>query len=76
MLVLSRRNGEEILVGDNVVVKVLSVGNGRVRVGIEAPRDVLVRRSELLSDDRIVSPASKTRRMDIATVAELAGIAH
>jgi carbon storage regulator len=47
MLVLSRRHGEEILVGDNVVIKVLAVAHGRVQVGIEAPREVPIRRSEL-----------------------------
>jgi len=47
MLVLSRRDGEQILVGDDVVIKVLSIAGGRVRVGIEAPRNVSIRRSEL-----------------------------
>ena len=47
MLVLSRRDGEQILVGDDVIIKVLSVAGGRVRVGIEAPRSVSIRRSEL-----------------------------
>jgi carbon storage regulator len=75
MLVLSRRDGEQILVGDNVVIKVLAIGHGRVRVGIEAPRDVQVRRSELLTSDRFVSPPARNeqRRADIA---EMARIAH
>ena len=47
MLVLSRRDGEQILVGDDVIIKVLSIAGGRVRVGIEAPRSVSIRRSEL-----------------------------
>jgi carbon storage regulator len=47
MLVLSRKDGEQILVGDDVVIKVLSIAGGRVRVGIEAPRHVPIRRSEL-----------------------------
>jgi carbon storage regulator len=47
MLVLSRKDGEQILVGDNVIIKVLSIAGGRVRVGIEAPRNVPIRRSEL-----------------------------
>jgi carbon storage regulator len=59
MLVLSRRDGEQILVGDNVVIKVLGVSQGRVKVGIEAPRDVSVRRSELLTSDKFVSPAPR-----------------
>ena len=47
MLVLSRRDGEEIVIGDDIVVKVLSIDGGRVRVGIEAPMSVQIRRSEL-----------------------------
>ena len=47
MLVLSRKDGEQILVGDDVIIKVLSIAGGRVRVGIEAPRNVPIRRSEL-----------------------------
>jgi carbon storage regulator len=74
MLVLSRRDGEQILVGENVVIKVLAIGHGRVRVGIEAPREVQVRRSELLATDRFVSPVRKERRR--AEIAEMAGIAH
>lgn len=75
MLVLSRRHGEQILVGDNVVIKVLAVSNGRVRVGIEAPRDVQVRRGELLSKDNFVSPLRKEQHSQ-ASIPELAGLAH
>jgi carbon storage regulator len=47
MLVLSRKVGERILIGDNVVVQVLEAGRGRVRLGISAPAGVTVLRSEL-----------------------------
>ncbi|HZZ28812.1 MAG TPA: carbon storage regulator [Pirellulales bacterium] len=47
MLVLSRRDGEEIAIGNNVKIKVLSSVRGRVRIGIEAPRNVPVTRTEL-----------------------------
>jgi carbon storage regulator len=75
MLVLSRRHGEQILVGDNVVIKVLAVTHGRVRVGIEAPREVQVRRSELLSRDTFVSPTDRKARGK-ANIAQMVGIAH
>ena len=48
MLIITRRTGERIMVGDDVVVHVLDVGGGSVRIGIEAPRDVTVLREELL----------------------------
>ena len=48
MLVLSRKVGERILIGDNVVVEVLQVRGGHVRLGISAPAEVRIRREELL----------------------------
>jgi len=47
MLVLTRKNGQRLMIGENVVVTVLSVRNGQVRLGIEAPRSVSVQREEL-----------------------------
>lgn len=47
MLVLSRRAGERILVGDQVVVTVLWISPGSVRIGIEAPKDMNIVRDEL-----------------------------
>ena len=48
MLVLTRKSKESVSIGDDVVVTVLHVGGGEVRIGIEAPRDVRVMRTELL----------------------------
>jgi len=48
MLVLSRRVGESIVIGDDVTVTVLEVRGDVVRVGIDAPRSVSVHRAELL----------------------------
>ena len=47
MLVLSRRIGEEIVINDNIRVTVVAVKGDRVRLGIVAPRDVTVDRSEV-----------------------------
>lgn len=47
MLVLSRKEKERIRLGDSIVVTVVRVGGDRVRLGIEAPSDVLVLRDEL-----------------------------
>ena len=51
MLVLSRRESERIKFGDSIVVTVVKVTGDRVRLGIEAPSDVLVLRSELKGRD-------------------------
>ena len=47
MLVLSRRVGEEIVIGDSIVITVLAVSGAKARLGIEAPRNVPVNRSEV-----------------------------
>lgn len=46
MLVLARKSSEEIKIGDNIVVKVISIRGGQVKLGIEAPRGVRVSRVE------------------------------
>ncbi len=47
MLVLSRKEDQRISLGDGIVVTVLRVGRDRVRLGIDAPREVPVLRGEL-----------------------------
>lgn len=47
MLVLSRKETQRIRVGDSIVVTVVKIAGDKVRVGIEAPNDVLVLRDEL-----------------------------
>jgi len=47
MLILTRRVGEKILIGDNVTIAVLDVRGNQVRIGIEAPSEVSVHREEI-----------------------------
>ncbi|HET7328049.1 MAG TPA: carbon storage regulator CsrA [Nocardioidaceae bacterium] len=58
MLVLSRRVGESVVIGDDVVVTVLDVRGDVVRVGVRAPRHVLVNREELLREVAEVNQAA------------------
>jgi carbon storage regulator len=48
MLVLSRKVNERLIIGDNIVVTITKIAGDRVRVGIEAPRDVSVQRQEII----------------------------
>ncbi|GAA0817779.1 carbon storage regulator CsrA [Spirilliplanes yamanashiensis] len=47
MLVLTRRSGESVMIGDDVVITVLEVRGDVVRLGIRAPRDIQVHREEI-----------------------------
>lgn len=51
MLVLSRKLGERIMIGtgaDQVVLTIVEIDRGKIRIGIEAPKDVVIMREELL----------------------------
>src|SRR5437870_2486349 len=48
MLVLSRKLGEKIFIGENICITVVDIDRGKIRLGIEAPRDVPIFRQELL----------------------------
>lgn len=47
MLVLSRKLNESIIIGDNIKIVVIEISPGKVRLGIDAPRDVPVHRKEV-----------------------------
>jgi len=51
MLVLSRKAGEQIFVGDNIVITIVRLTPNNVRIGITAPRDMQILRSELADTD-------------------------
>ncbi len=69
MLVLTRRVGESIVIGHDIVVTVLEVRGDVVRVGIEAPRQVPVHRSEIYAQ---ITEANKAAASpDAAAVAAL-----
>ena len=60
MLILSRKERERIRLGDSIVLTVVQVSGDRVRIGVEAPADVLILREELepFSTDQIAAKQS------------------
>ena len=52
MLVLSRKLGEKIYINDNICITVVDIDRGKIRLGIEAPRDVPIFRQELLAEGK------------------------
>ena len=49
MLVLSRREGETLMIGDDITVTVLGINGNQVRIGIDAPKEVPVHRLEIFN---------------------------
>lgn len=57
MLVLSRKAGERILIGDDVAITVVRIGPNSVRIGIEAPKSMNIVREELCDFGKVEEPA-------------------
>jgi carbon storage regulator len=52
MLVVTRKSGESILIGDNIEIFILDAGDGCVKIGINAPKNIRVLRKELIGEVR------------------------
>ena len=50
MLVLNRKQGESIIIGENIEVKILGIKDGKIKIGIEAPKDVRLLRKEVYEE--------------------------
>lgn len=58
MLVVSRKIGERILIGDKIAITVVKVSSGAVRIGVEAPAEMPVMREELAEEIRLSERAA------------------
>ncbi|MDW7651583.1 MAG: carbon storage regulator CsrA [Bacillota bacterium] len=47
MLILTRKAGQNLVIGDNIIIKILDVKGETIKIGIEAPKDVAVNRQEV-----------------------------
>ena len=71
MLILSRRPGESLTIGDNITITVVSINGNQIRLGIKAPREVRVLRDEIYKAIRdenqaAATPHEQNRRMEDA----------
>lgn len=65
MLVLSRKKGEALAIGPDITIEILGVEGDRVRVGIQAPKEVRIFRKELLEETiNINKQVAKTPKID------------
>jgi carbon storage regulator len=68
MLVLSRKEGERLVIGDNITLIVSKIAGNRVTVGIEAPADVKIYRGELKDDTKHEPRVVPLRRTATVTI--------
>ena len=75
MLVLARKENESIHIGENIVIKIVSIENGTVKLGIEAPKDISIVRNELIEELKESNRAAskKVDAQDIAALGKLLG---
>lgn len=70
MLILQRKEGESVHIGEDVEITVLAVEAGRVRLAIQAPRDVTILRSEL----KVAAQANREAAEEEVSPLELLGM--
>ena len=65
MLIITRRPGEKVMVGDDVVVEVIEVNGSSVRIGIAAPKSIPVYREEIWTAVRAENAAAAASQVDL-----------
>lgn len=75
MLVLARKLDESIVIGDNVIVKVVAIENGVVKLGIEAPKEISIIRDELIQEvkERNIAAVASTDDSVLDSLSKLLG---
>lgn len=65
MLVITRKKGESLLIGDNIEITVVKLDDGSVKLAIEAPKDVTILRKELYSEVQEENKQAVRFNMDV-----------
>jgi carbon storage regulator len=63
LLILNRREDESIIISDNIEIKILSIDENKVKIGIEAPREITILRREIY--DEVIEENKKSIEVDV-----------
>lgn len=66
MLVLAREKDESLVIGDNIEITILDVQNGKVKIGIKAPKEITVLRKELLDEAKSENTNAASPNIDLS----------
>ncbi|MHC1695464.1 MAG: carbon storage regulator [Eubacteriales bacterium] len=70
MLIISRKSGESFVIGDGIKISIFEVSSDKVKIGIEAPRDVKVLRSEV-SDTTAINKEAAEKYQSISDIKKM-----
>ena len=71
MLVISRKQGESLVISDDIKITVISVANDKVTIGIDAPKDIKIVRQELLETIEANKASAEESNKDYRNIASL-----
>lgn len=74
MLVLTRKNGQKLIINDNIEVVIVDSYNGSVKIGINAPKDVAIYREEIWREIQAVNKQSPSS--DFSDMDQLSGLVN
>lgn len=71
MLILTRKEEESIIIGDNVEIKILDITDGKVKLGIEAPKNIDILRKELYLQIQEENKKAAESKVDLGDIKKL-----
>ncbi len=71
MLVLTRKDDESIIIGKDIEIKIIKTENGKVKIGIEAPKNIEINRKEIFEQIEKENKEAINKQVDIKKIKEM-----
>ena len=71
MLVLTRREGESLMIGDQIEISIIEVQGDKIRIGVTAPREIRILRKELLEEVRVTNSQAADVNVSLGALADV-----